>query len=74
MMRPAPIQCRCGRILAHTRPVTATDGEGYSWHEFIKEVRGDCSRCGSDVIAAHGWWLSWDAWDWEDAHTREALP
>ena len=68
------IQCRCGRFLGNTRPVTATEGEGYSWHEFIREVRGDCSRCGPDVLAGPGWWMSWDAWDWEDKRTRERLP
>ena len=60
------IQCRCGRFLASARPVVKAEGEGYSWHEFISGVRGDCSRCGQDVQAAAGWWLSWDAWAWED--------
>ena len=68
------IQCRCGRFLAHARPVVKAEGAGYAWHEFIAEVRGDCSRCGQDVNAAAGWWFDWDAWDWEDAATAGAVP
>lgn len=60
------IQCRCGRFLAGARPVVKAEGGGYGWHEFIAEVRGNCSRCGKDAEAAGGWWFSWDAWTWDD--------
>jgi hypothetical protein len=59
------IQCACGRFLARPRATADSEGEGYSWHMFLADVRGDCSRCGLDVQASRsGWWWSWDAWKW----------
>ena len=59
------IQCRCGRFLAKAHAISGQEGEGYSWHMFLADVRGDCRRCGPDVQAARGgWWWSWDAWKW----------
>lgn len=60
------IQCRCGRFLANVFARSAAKGEGYSWHEYLADVRGNCSRCGPDSQAApEGWWWSWDAWKWD---------
>jgi hypothetical protein len=64
------IPCKCGRFLAKPHAVTGTGGEGYSWHMFVADVRGDCSRCGPDVeamrpgVADCAWWWDWDAWKW----------
>jgi hypothetical protein len=57
-----PPRCTCGRFLTAARPVTAYDTEAYGGGPYLAEVRGDCSRCGPDVVAAHGWWMAWDAW------------
>ena len=57
--------CKCGRFLAGARAIPGTGGEGYSWHLFVADVRGDCKRCGEDVQAMPGgWWHAWDAWTW----------
>ena len=59
------VQCKCGRFLAKPRAVCDSEGEGYTWHMFLSDVRGDCKRCGPGVQAAPGgWWWSWDAWKW----------
>ena len=68
------IQCKCGRFLANVQATSGTAGEGYSWHEFLADVRGDCKRCGPDVQARRSedafgdsaWWWSADAWTWAD--------
>lgn len=61
------IQCKCGRFLGRPYVQSAAEGEGYGWHEFVSDVRGDCSRCGPDVPAAPGPWWDWDNWDWKEA-------
>ena len=67
MASAAGIQCRCGRFLANARALSDTRGEGYSWTRFLSDVRGDCSRCGTDAEAAReGWWWAWDAWTWQE--------
>ena len=62
------IQCKCGRFLANARALSGASGEGYAFHVFLADVRGDCSRCGPDTQAAREgqncWWWSWDAWRW----------
>jgi hypothetical protein len=63
--RMSGIQCECGRFLARPRAISDMSGEGYGFHIFLSDVRGDCSRCGSNSQAAReGWWWSWDAWNW----------
>ena len=60
-------QCHCGRYMANTHPIVRTRGEGYSWAEYVADVRGDCSRCGPDQQAHRGdWHWSADAWNWGD--------
>jgi uncharacterized protein (DUF983 family) len=60
----------CGRFLAAARPVVEQSGEGYAWHEYLADVRGNCKRCGDDVPASRDgdfpWWLQWDAWGFTD--------
>jgi hypothetical protein len=59
------IPCKCGRFLAKPRAEPGTGGEGYSFHVFVADVRGDCKRCGPGVQAMRdGWWWAWDAWTW----------
>jgi hypothetical protein len=62
------IPCKCGRFLAKPYAKCDSGGEGYAWHVFLSDVRGDCKRCGPDVQAMRGsgedWWWSWDAWKW----------
>ena len=60
------VQCKCGRFLAKPYAKCDSGGEGYAWHMFLADVRGDCKRCGPDVQAmrGEGWWWSWDAWKW----------
>ena len=62
------IQCACGRFLSRARAECDHEGEGYAWHMYLSDVRGDCTRCGPNVQAARGtdssWWWSWDAWKW----------
>ena len=62
----AGIPCKCGRFLARPHAVCDSEGEGYTFHVFLSDVRGDCKRCGPDVPAMRGvgWWWSWDAWKW----------
>ena len=64
----AGIPCKCGRFLAAPRALCEVGGEGYSFHVFLSDVRGDCKRCGPDVPAMrdsdNGWWWDWDAWKW----------
>lgn len=66
------IQCRCGRFLARPRATADSAGEGYSWHMFLADVRGDCSRCGPNAqamrpgVGRDTWWWSWDAWNWPE--------
>lgn len=63
----AGVQCKCGRFLAKPRALCDSGGEGYSFHIFLSDVRGDCKRCGPDVQASREgecWWWSWDAWKW----------
>ena len=66
----AGIKCKCGRFLAKPRATSDQAGEGYSWHEFLADVRGDCSRCGPDVQASRegeAWWWDADAWNRPDS-------
>lgn len=56
------VQCKCGRFMSNVRPVVEISGSGYWRGESIHDVRGDCSRCGSDVQAESGHAWSWDAW------------
>jgi hypothetical protein len=57
--------CKCGRFLANAHATCGFGGEGYSWHAYVADVRGDCKRCGNDTQAMQGtWWWSWDAWKW----------
>ena len=60
------IPCKCGRFLAKARALCDSGGEGYSFHVFLSDVRGDCKRCGPDsqAMRGDGWWWSWDAWKW----------
>ena len=62
----AGIPCdKCGRFLAKPHALSDSEGEGYSWHMFLSDVRGDCKRCGPDVQAVRGgWWWDWDNWKW----------
>jgi hypothetical protein len=62
----------CGRFLANARAIIKERGEGYSWTEYLSDVRGDCKRCGDDVAASRGdesWWLDWDAWTFAGAES-----
>ena len=61
------IRCKCGRFLAGPRASCNSGGEGYSWHMFLSDVRGDCKRCGPNVQAMRGidcWWWDADNWKW----------
>ena len=58
------VPCKCGRFLANAHAICGSAGEGYGWHAFVADVRGDCKRCGPDVQAMHGSWWSWDMWRW----------
>jgi len=40
---------------------------------YLKEVRGDCSRCGPDVVAGEGWWNCWDYWSGLDEVYEQML-
>ncbi len=60
----------CGRFIANARPIVEQRGEGYSWTEYLADVRGDCKRCGNVSASREGdftWWLSWDAWSFAEA-------
>ena len=60
------VPCMCGRFLANSYATCGFDGEGYSWHAFVADVRGDCKCCGNDVPAMReGSHWSWDAWKWD---------
>lgn len=58
------VPCKCGRFLANAHAIPGAEGEGYAWHAFVADVRGDCKRCGPDVQSMPGWHWSWDAWRW----------
>jgi hypothetical protein len=60
------IQCGgCGRFLANAHVII-----GYNFDPYIRDVRGDCKRCGADVGASsegdYCWWWQWESWDFDE--------
>jgi len=69
MGRMNGIQCRCGRYLAKAHAIAGrSPGDYGDW--CLADVRGDCSRCGTDVQAGREgdmcWWWAWDVWNFVD--------